>query len=54
MSFLIAIILIVSEETRSISLAYESKLYYDLTVEQVTEILKKEFNVKNETAEDKK
>ena len=49
-----AIILIVSEETRSISLAYESKLYYDLTVEQITEILKKEFNVKNESAEDKK
>ena len=48
-----AIILIVSEETRSISLAYESKLYYDLTVEQITEILKKEFNVKNESAEDK-
>jgi hypothetical protein len=29
-------------------------LYYDLTVEQITEILKKEFNAKNETTEDKK
>lgn len=49
-----AIILIVSEETRSLSLAYDSKLYYDLTAEQITEILKKEFNVKNESTEDKK
>ena len=48
-----AIILIVSEETRSLSLAYDSKLYYDLTPEQIIEILKKEFNVKKESSEEK-
>ncbi|MEE0878230.1 MAG: diadenylate cyclase CdaA [Treponemataceae bacterium] len=49
-----AIILIVSEETKSLSLAYDSKLYYDLTVEQITEILKKELNAKKETPEGEK
>ena len=42
-----AIVLIVSEETRSLSLAFDSKLYYDLTPEQITEILQKELNVKS-------
>ena len=49
-----AIILIVSEETRALSLAYESKLYYDLTVEQITEILTKELNATAETPEGEK
>ena len=30
-----AIILVVSEETGAISLAYESRLYYDLTLDQI-------------------
>lgn len=39
-----AVVLIVSEETGAISLAYDSKLHYDLTEEQIISILKKELN----------
>ena len=34
-----AVILIVSEETGAISLAYESNLYYDLTIPEITKVL---------------
>jgi diadenylate cyclase len=34
-----AVVLVVSEETGAISLAYDSKLYYDLTMEQLTKTL---------------
>ena len=34
-----AIVLVVSEETGAISLAYDSKLYYDMTMEQLTKTL---------------
>ena len=34
-----------SEETGAISLAYDSKLHYDLTEEQIISILKKELNI---------
>lgn len=37
-----AVILVVSEETGAMSLACDSKFYYDLSIEQITEILKKE------------
>lgn len=40
-----AIILTVSEETGAISLAYDSKLHYDLTEEQIVEILNKELPI---------
>lgn len=46
-----AIILIVSEETGAISLAYDSKLSYDLTIPEITQILE---NLLNVTEEDKK
>ena len=39
-----AVVLVVSEETGAISLAYDSKLHYDLTEEQIISILKKELN----------
>ena len=34
-----AVILVVSEETGAISLAYDSRLHYDLTMEQLNETL---------------
>ncbi len=34
-----SVVLVVSEETGAISLAYDSKLHYDLTMEQLTRIL---------------
>lgn len=34
-----AVVLVVSEETGAISLAYDSKLHYDLTVKDITKIL---------------
>ncbi|MBO5235936.1 MAG: diadenylate cyclase CdaA [Spirochaetaceae bacterium] len=40
-----AIVLVVSEETGSISLAYDSRLHYDLTLEQLNEILGKQLVV---------
>ena len=40
-----AVVLVVSEETGAISLAYDSKLHYDLTEEQIVEILNKELPI---------
>lgn len=40
-----AVILVVSEETGAFSLAYDSKLHYDLTIEQVTNILENELDI---------
>ena len=45
-----AIILVVSEESGSISLAYDSKLHYDLTREQLVSILENQLDVDTETA----
>ena len=40
-----AITLVVSEESGAISLAYEGKLHYDLTLEQITKILESELEI---------
>lgn len=40
-----AIVLVVSEETGAISLAYDSKLYYDLTMEQLTKTLETQLDI---------
>ncbi len=40
-----AIVLVVSEETGAISLAYESKLYYDLSIEQLTKTLEYQLEI---------
>lgn len=48
-----AVVLVVSEETGAISLAYDSKLYYDLTIEQITKTLESTLNLQSsETIED--
>lgn len=46
-----AVVLVVSEETGAISLAYDSKLNYDLTIPEITKILE---NLLEITPEDKK
>lgn len=46
-----AIVLVVSEETGSISLAYDSKLHYDLTHEQLTSILENQLDVESSLTE---
>lgn len=43
-----AVVLVVSEETGAISLAYDSKLHYDLKPVQVTKILEKLLGIKQE------
>lgn len=40
-----AIVLVVSEETGAISLAYDSKIYYDLTMEQLTKTLESQLEL---------
>jgi diadenylate cyclase len=40
-----AVVLVVSEETGAISLAYDSKLYYDLTMEQLTKTLETQLEI---------
>lgn len=40
-----AIVLVVSEETGAISLAYDSKLYYDLTIDQLTKTLEHQLEI---------
>ena len=40
-----AITLVVSEESGAISLAYDGKLHYDLTLEQITKILESELSI---------
>jgi diadenylate cyclase len=40
-----AVVLVVSEETGAISLAYDSKLYYDLTMEQLTKTLEVQLEI---------
>ena len=37
--------LVVSEETGAISLAYDSKLYYDLTIDQLTKTLEHQLEI---------
>jgi diadenylate cyclase len=44
-----AVVLIVSEETGAISLAYDSKLYYDLTQEQLTKTLEEQLELSVES-----
>lgn len=44
-----AIVLVVSEETGAISLAYDSKLYYDLTMEQLTKTLETQLELTSES-----
>jgi diadenylate cyclase len=44
-----AVVLIVSEETGAISLAYDSKLYYDLTSEQLTRTLESKLEITSDT-----
>ena len=39
------VVLVVSEETGAYSLAYDAKLHYDLTMEQVTRILEKQLEI---------
>lgn len=39
------VVLIVSEETGAYSLAFDSKLHYDLTLEQVTKILERQLEI---------
>ncbi|MBR5867752.1 MAG: diadenylate cyclase CdaA [Spirochaetaceae bacterium] len=43
-----AIVLVVSEETGAISLAYDSKLYYNLSKEQLEKTLAKQLNLSQE------
>ncbi len=45
-----AVVLVVSEETGAISLAYDGKLHYDLTIEQLTRILEKLLEITPEAA----
>ncbi len=40
-----AVVLVVSEETGAFSLAYDSKLHYDLSIDQVTNILEDELDI---------
>lgn len=44
-----ALVLVVSEETGAISLAYDSRLFYDLTTEQVTKILETQLEIASDT-----
>lgn len=44
-----AVVLVVSEETGAISLAYDSKLYYDLSLEQIKSILRKLLDVESKS-----
>ncbi len=46
-----AVVLVVSEESGAISLAYDSKLYYDLPMEELTSTLERELELKNEKDE---
>lgn len=39
------VVLVVSEETGAYSLAYDSKLHYDLTMDQVTKILERQLDI---------
>ncbi|GMO46916.1 MAG: diadenylate cyclase CdaA [Treponemataceae bacterium] len=43
-----AVVLVVSEETGAISLAYDSQLFYDLTTEQLTKTLETQLEIKPE------
>jgi diadenylate cyclase len=43
-------VLVVSEETGAISLAYDSQLFYDLTTEQLTKTLETQLEIKPEAA----
>ncbi len=45
-----AVVLVVSEETGAISLAYDGKLHYDLTMDQLTRILEKLLDITPEAA----
>ncbi len=46
-----AVVLIVSEESGAISLAYDSKLYYDLSREEAISALERELHLKKESAD---
>jgi diadenylate cyclase len=41
-------VLVVSEETGAISLAYDSQLFYDLSAEQLTKTLETQLEIKPE------
>lgn len=42
-----AVVLVVSEETGAISLAYDSRLFYDMTLEQLSKTLTKQLGIKS-------
>ena len=44
-----AVVVVVSEETGAISIAYDSKLYYDLTMEQLTKTLESQLELTSES-----
>jgi diadenylate cyclase len=44
-----AVILVVSEETGAISLAYEGNLFYDLSIEEIRRTLKKLLDFRDES-----
>ena len=44
-----AVVVVVSEETGAISIAYDSKLYYDLTMEQLTKTLEAQLEINPDT-----
>ena len=46
-----AVVLVVSEETGALSLAYDSNLYYDLKREEIIERLERLLNIKNYVAD---
>ncbi len=47
-----AVVLVVSEETGALSLAYDSNLYYDLEREEIIECLERLLNIKNYTRDE--
>ena len=47
-----AVVLVVSEETGALSLAYDSNLYYDLKREEIIERLERLLNIKNYVADE--
>ena len=47
-----AVILVVSEETGAISLAYDSRLHYDLTLDQATKTLENILDISGDDDKD--
>lgn len=49
-----AVVLVVSEETGAISLAYDSQLHYDMSTEEITRVLERLLNSSSESGEERK